>query len=141
MKLLGVPIADIPAVWPSVSNIVDKAIQRHGDARWTIDHVYTWLTAGEMQLWVDDTYKSVCITQILVYPTGTKELLIWLAATESGHLDGELELLDKIIASASVVGCSRAIAYCRRGLTKRLKDWKIRSVELVKEIKDARETH
>jgi hypothetical protein len=107
---------------------LEAALKRHGKTH-EKHHVRDMVMAGKCQLW---PYPNAAIvTEIVVFPTGMKELRGWLSG---GDLDEVLNALPEIEAWAKSMGCVRAAYTGRKGWIKAMPDYKAVSVVGEKEL-------
>lgn len=117
-------VDEFTRVWPWLS----KAIARYGPTH-EREHVLVRCLRGEAQLWTCD--RAALVTFIETHDAGLKELTIWLAA---GEMDGVRALEKQVVEWGRAQGCHRVAAVARKGFERAFRDYRAKSVLLVKEI-------
>lgn len=118
-------IADeLDRCWPWIQAALDHYGPTH-----TKEHILAALHGADAQLW--PLPNSACITRINVFPTGFKELVLWLAG---GKLE-ELQDIEPVLARfGRDTGCNRISIYGRPGWARRLAGYRALGTQITKDI-------
>jgi len=81
--MIGIQSQDIDLMWSHIEPLIKKPLERMGDIeRYTTDVIRERLNNCELQCWAaigpNNEILCVFITRITEYPTGYKDLTIWL---------------------------------------------------------------
>jgi hypothetical protein len=107
---------------------LEAALNRGGPTH-EKNHVRDLVMTGKVQLW--PMPNAAIATEIIVYPTGMKELRGWLSG---GRLDEVLSALPQIEAWAKAMGCVRATYTGRKGWIRAMPDYRAVAVVGEKEL-------
>lgn len=137
--LSGIPIRDVPAIWPHVSGMIADGLARRG-APAKLGPIYDELVDGKRQLWLATSQgrgiEALLMTRIEMDPRGKYCALKLLVGEEPGRW---LHLLQTVEAWAVENGCLMITTeWTRTGWEKLLPDYQPRRVWLEKELKHER---
>lgn len=79
VRLVGLPSWELAAKWPTLLPFIEAALERVAD-KYRPEHILEAARNADMQVWaveVDGQTKAVVITEIIIYPTGFKELSVF----------------------------------------------------------------
>lgn len=127
-----VPYWEIESEWPSVKDMINKAIEVQDE--WTLEGVKQGLLIanGNMQLWKVGSNGAI-VTIIQTFQTGIKKCLLFLAGGE--NLEKSLHAPEIIeIWAKRYFGCHKMIIHGRPGWEKMLKGYERTTVCLEKKI-------
>lgn len=110
--------------WP----LLEKAVERFGGA-FEKHHIWAEIEAERAQLFA--TPNAALVSRVEMYPTGMKELRLWLGG---GDMDDLLKMQPIVVQFARSVGCKRMLIEGRPGWARVFKDAKPLAVTLVQEI-------
>src|SRR5690606_38437080 len=135
IELRGVPAGAVPALWPRVEALVQRACVR-SDGRYEADDVLRALQAREMQLWIalarpGLAIACVCVTEIVDYPRERRCGLVFCAGVQPERWLG---CLGGIECWARQQGCAALELQGRPGWERLLGDWTKTHVVLRKRI-------
>tara|TARA_Y100000310_G_scaffold323853_1_gene384863 strand:+ start:16261 stop:16668 length:408 start_codon:yes stop_codon:yes gene_type:complete len=133
-NLTGIPAPKVPGMWPLVSELVTKALDRSNGAK-NADDVLMALMRRDMQLWMADDdergVRAICVTEVINHPQRRACFIYLVAGIERDEwLDHEKGLS----AWAREQGCGFMETYARVGWKRVLKDWTPTAVVLHKEL-------
>ena len=135
MQLVPVPHAGLSQAWPMVLADIEAACGKsEGDL--TPRLVAERLNEGVWTLCIafaqgDKPYRGAVVLGAEVQPEGRKLFRVVLVGGDAQAWPG---LLSEIEDMARVEGCARVVTTCRKGWAKRLKDYRLTRIELVKEL-------
>ena len=116
---------DIEDVWPEIKGLISKALM-HTDSRMTTYDKLRIVLNRELSLWVgfeDGVIFSALLTRIDEYPQHNI-LQIVTYATASGRDADFSTIIDTFVEYGRINDCIAMEALCRKGLVKKLPDWK-----------------
>lgn len=121
---------DIMTIWQEVEPLFDT-ICRNSEGRYATQHILQSLITEQAQLWTardEATHKfiMVCTTEIRIYPTGAK----WLVVSDIAGKDYKrwLWIFDKIKDWSKELGCVGIESQGRIGWKKIMKNFKKHSI-------------
>ena len=107
--IFQVPYWDVASVWPRVTALVQKALDRQ--VEWGLSDILEQLLAQRMQLWVVP-WRLTVVTQIQTYP-GVRICMVVLCGGDG--LDENKHSLGEIEAWARSLGCDELRIQGRAG--------------------------
>lgn len=122
----GIPIENIETIWPMVSHYLDKQ-----DADYGKEDFKGKCLRGDYILWVGRNGKVAVILEVSDYHKG-KECDIVVLAGEG--INDWINELSEIEEWAKRSGCNRMILTGRQGWVKVLKDYKVKTLTMVKRL-------
>jgi len=120
--LVGVLNTDIDEVWPIVSPLLQKAVDK-GQGDFLLQDYYEALLLRNMQLWVwkpEEKITAACVTQILSYPRRKVCQILLLGGT---GLKDWLKKENSLVEWAREQGCSQMEGFARDGWLGVLPHW------------------
>lgn len=118
MKISAVLPDHIPAIWPMVEPMLQKALNEN-PGLYTTDDLKQDLLTGTQSLWImynQGEIDAACTARIAQYPIGRVLCVEWLGGERmAAWLEEALEMLEVYAAD---MGCDRVEVYGRKG-------WKI----------------
>ena len=136
VQCTGIGDEYLGVVWLKVKPLLEKAL---GEGE-TIEDVLSRLFLKTAQLWIgatEDEIQVACVTEIYTRG-GTKYCNVWL--TGGKGVNNWLYYLDTIEAWAKEQGCdAMVIEKARTGWKRLLPEYKIKTIQLVKEIDHGRQ--
>lgn len=126
----GVPIENLEELWPMAWPYLEKAIEQGGN-EYHIEDVKISCEIGEYILWIVRNGKAAIILEVSDYPLGKQCDIVMLGGD---GINDWLKELEEIEGWASRVGCKRMILTGRAGWKKKLTDYKVKTVTMVKEL-------
>ena len=132
-ELVPVPSLMVPAVWPEVESLVNRALA-HGGGRYAPEDFIAALRRRDMQLWTvreGGLLIGLAITELRNYPRQRRCRYLLLAGD---GFDRWQHLQLHIENWARVNGCTAMEMCGRRGWERKLRGWRATHVELSKEI-------
>lgn len=132
VRLIGVPVEQIPQVWPRVERLVSRGLTR-ADGRYRAEDVLRALLGRDMQLWLaaGDRIEAICITEIVRYPRQQRCNLFLCAGAGRRRW---IRLLDTIERWARTQGCVAIELQARPGWLRVLHGYRQTHVLLRKEL-------
>ena len=133
-KLALVEAEDVDMVWGDVSPLIEKALL-HAEGELIPDDIKKHLDTSELRLWVALENKDVIasmVTEIVQYPRKKIVRVITLAGKDMSMWYDFLPMLE---GYAIRNGCSSLEAWTRKGMTRKLKDWKHSYDIITKDLK------
>lgn len=120
-RVCDVPVAHLPAIWPSVEHFVAQALALDECKRFLPVDVYQLLLAGKGRLWVSwdrraKEFEAAGVTEIIQYPR-CRECRVWLLSGKNMRA-WEREMREMVEAHARAEGCSHLSTSGRIGWTK-----------------------
>ena len=125
---------DVDMVWDDVSPLIEKALL-HAEGELIPDDIKKHLDTSELRLWVALENKDVIasmVTEIVQYPRKKIVRVITLAGKDMSMWYDFLPMLE---GYAIRNGCSSLEAWTRKGMTRKLKDWKHSYDIITKDLK------
>lgn len=124
----------LPKVWSFLEKHLQSVVDRsHGD--WTLEAIFNAMGNGALQLWMvwdGNEAKAVVGTELATTETDHKICTMRFCAGDDSPR--WLHLLDIIEDWARHQGCRRMEAVARKGWAKRLADYKMTHVHLMKDL-------
>ena len=133
-KVALVEAEDVDMVWGDVSPLIEKALL-HAEGELIPDDIKKHLDTSELRLWVALENKDVIasmVTEIIQYPRKKIVRVITLAGKDMSMWYDFLPMLE---GYAIRNGCSSLEAWTRKGMTRKLKDWKHSYDIITKDLK------
>jgi hypothetical protein len=133
-KVALVEAEDVDMVWDETYPLIEKAL-RYAEGELVPEDIKKHLDAGNLRLWVALQDKSVIasmVTEIIQYPRKKIVRVITLAGK---NMDLWYDFLPMVEGYAISNGCSSLEAWTRRGMTRKLKDWKHSYDIITKDLK------
>jgi len=133
-KVALVEAEDVDMVWDDVSPLIEKAL-RHAEGELIPDDIKKHLDSANLRLWValkDKDVIAAMVTEIIQYPRKKIVRVITLAGKDMSLWYDFLPVLE---GYAIRHGCSSLEAWTRKGMTRKLKDWKHSYDIITKDLK------
>ena len=133
-KVALVEAEDVDMVWDDVSPLIEKAL-RHAEGELIPDDIKKHLDSANLRLWValkDKDVIAAMVTEIIQYPRKKIVRVITLAGKDMSLWYDFLPMLE---GYAIRHGCSSLEAWTRKGMTRKLKDWKHSYDIITKDLK------
>ena len=133
-KVALVEAEDIDMVWDDVSPLIEKAL-RHAEGELIPDDIKKHLDSANLRLWValkDKDVIAAMVTEIIQYPRKKIVRVITLAGKDMSLWYDFLPMLE---GYAIRHGCSSLEAWSRKGMARKLKDWKHSYDIITKDLK------
>jgi len=125
---------DIGLVWDDVVPLIEKALQ-HAEGELVPDDIKKHLDKGDLRLWIALESKEIIaamVTEVIQYPRKKIVRVITLAGK---NMDMWYDFLPMIEGYAISHGCSSLEAWSRKGMARKLKDWKHSYDIITKDLK------
>ena len=125
---------DIGLVWDEVAPLIEKALL-HAEGELIPEDIKKHLDEGDLRLWVALEGQEILasmVTEIIEYPRKRIVRVITLAGK---NMDMWYDFLPMIEGYAVKNGCSSLEAWTRKGMTRKLKDWKHSYDIITKDLK------
>ena len=125
---------DIGLVWDEVTPLIEKALI-HAEGELIPEDIKKHLDEGDLRLWVALEGQEILasmVTEIIEYPRKRIVRVITLAGK---NMDMWYDFLPMIEGYAVKNGCSSLEAWTRKGMTRKLKDWKHSYDIITKDLK------
>ena len=129
-----VGVEDIDLVWDETVPLIEKALL-HAEGELIPDDIKEHLDKGDIRLWVamkDKETIAAMVTEIIAYPRKKIVRVITLAGKDMSLW---YDFLPMVEGYAVRHGCSSLEAWTRRGMTRKLKDWKHSYDIITKDLK------
>ena len=136
-KVLLVSPSDISVVWDDVVEFIDLAL-KHSEGELISDDLILPLNKGEQNLWValeEGEIIAAMITEIIPHPRKRVLRIITIGAKDGHGMDKWYDFLPAVEGFALNNGCSSLEAWTRKGMARKLKDWKHTYMVITKELK------
>ena len=133
-KVFLLEAEDIDLVWDDVAPLIGKALQ-HAEGELVPDDIKKHLDKGDLRLWVALEGKetiAAMVTEVIQYPRKKIVRVITLAGK---NMDMWYDFLPMIEGYAIRNGCSSLEAWSRKGMARKLKDWKHSYDIITKDLK------
>ena len=133
-KVALVEAEDIDMVWDDVVPLIEKAL-RHAEGELIPDDIKKHLDSANLRLWVALEGRDVIaamVTEIIQYPRKKIVRVITLAGKDMSLWYDFLPMLE---GYAIRHGCSSLEAWSRKGMARKLKDWKHSYDIITKDLK------
>ena len=125
--------AAVSRVWAHAEVLLRPAIDRTG-GRLSSETVYSWLCAGQFQLWLVHPTPAAVVTENRTFPTGLRVFSVLLIG--GTNREDWLWLWPKMEQWAKEHGCVKADMAGRKGWLRVLKDWKATTCDMEKDFFD-----
>jgi hypothetical protein len=125
---------DIELVWDDVVPLIERALQ-HAEGELIPEDIKTHLDKGDLRLWIaleDKKTIAAMVTEIIQYPRKKIVRVITLAGR---NMNMWYDFLPMIEGYAISHGCSSLEAWARKGMKRKLKDWKHSYDIITKDLK------
>ena len=125
---------DIGLVWDEVTPLIEKALL-HAEGELVPEDIKKHLDEGDLRLWVALKGQEILasmVTEIIEYPRKRIVRVITLAGKD---MNMWYDFLPMIEGYAVKNGCSSLEAWTRKGMTRKLKDWKHSYDIITKDLK------
>mgnify|MGYP003140780473 CR=1 FL=1 len=125
---------DVGMVWGEVSPLIEKALL-HAEGELVPEDIKKHLDKGDLRLWVALENKDIIaamVTEIIQYPRKKIVRIITLAGKDMSMW---YDFLPMIEGYAIRNNCSSLEAWTRKGMTRKLKDWKHSYDIITKDLK------
>ena len=133
-KVVLVAQDDIEYVWDEVAPLMDVAL-KHSEGELLTEDLVEHLDNDDLRLWVamkNDKVIAAMITEIITYPRKKILRVITLAGK---YMDLWYDFLPSVEGYAISKQCSALEAWTRKGMTRKLKDWKHSYDIITKDLK------
>ena len=133
-KVFLLEAEDIDLVWKDVVPLIEKALQ-HAEGELVPGDIKKHLDKGDLRLWVALEGKetiAAMVTEVIQYPRKKIVRVITLAGK---NMDMWYDFLPMIEGYAIRNGCSSLEAWSRKGMARKLKDWKHSYDIITKDLK------
>jgi len=133
-KVALVNSEDIGLVWDEVTPLIEKALL-HAEGELVPEDIKKHLDEGDLRLWVALKGQEILasmVTEIIEYPRKRIVRVITLAGKD---MNMWYDFLPMIEGYAVKNGCSSLEAWTRKGMTRKLKDWKHSYDIITKDLK------
>ena len=137
VKVVLVTEDDIDFIWEECEPLIDSAL-KHSEGELTSSDVYEQLMNNSMQLWIAMEHGetiAAMITQVISYPRKRVLRVITLGGKDGSGLDRWYIFLDMVEGFALKTGCTALEAWTRKGMVRKLKDWKHSYMVITKDLK------
>ena len=134
-KVFLIEAEDVGLVWDEVVPLIEKALQ-HAEGELVPDDIKKHLDKGDLRLWIALEGKetiAAMVTEIIQYPRKKIVRVITLASLV--NMDMWYDFLPMIEGYAIRNGCSSLEAWSRKGMARKLKDWKHSYDIITKDLK------
>lgn len=116
--MYGIPSESVPDVRDRALPLVERGLKATGaDVYWPAEWVLDECEARNKQLWVGGDFEWLAITQISVYPTGLKELDVFVVAGD-GIEEWYPVMVETLKEFGKAVGCRLIAGNGRKGWLK-----------------------
>ena len=125
---------DIELVWDEVIPLVEKALS-HAEGELIPSDIRKHLDTGDLRLWValeDKDIIASMVTEIIQYP---RKKIVRVITVAGKDMSMWYEFLPMLEGYAVRNGCSSLEAWTRKGMTRKLKDWKHSYDIITKDLK------
>ena len=136
-KVLLVLPSDISVVWDDVVTFIDSAL-KHSEGELISNDLMLPLSNGQQNLWIaleDGEIIAAMITEIIPHPRKRVLRIITIGAKDGHGMDRWYDFLPMVEGFALNNGCSSLEAWTRKGMARKLKDWKHTYMVITKELK------
>ena len=133
-KVVLVAHDDIKYVWDEVAPLMDAAL-KHSEGELLTEDLVEHLDNEDLRLWVamlDNKVIAAMITEVITYPRKKILRIITLAGKD---MELWYDFLPSIEGYAVSKQCSALEAWTRKGMTRKLKDWKHSYSVITKDLK------
>ena len=133
-KVFLLEAEDIDLVWHDVEPLIKKALQ-HAEGELIPDDIKKHLDKCDLRLWValeDKETIAAMVTEIIQYPRKKIVRVITLAGKDMAMWYNFLPMIE---GYAIRNGCSSLEAWSRKGMARKLKDWKHSYDIITKDLK------
>ena len=134
-KVVLVDPDDIQCVWDEVAPLMDVAL-KHSEGELLTEDLIEHLDNDDLRLWVamkNDKVIAAMITEIITYPRKKILRVITLAGKD---MDLWYDFLPSVEGYALSKQCSALEAWTRKGMTRKLKDWRHSYDMITKDLKE-----
>ena len=124
-------------VWDDVEYSINQAL-KFSEGELESKDLITPLSEGDQNLWValeDGKIVASMVTEIISYPRKRILRVITLASNSGQGMDDWYEFLPMVEGFALSRGCSALEAWTRKGMARKLKDWKHTYMVITKDLK------
>ena len=128
---------DITYMWDDVLPLIRVSL-RYAEGELEPEDLVVHLDTGQMHLWVAMDKGEVIaamITEIITYPRKRILRVITLASKDGHGMDNWYDFLPMVEGFAINNGCSALEAWTRKGMARKLKDWKHSYSVITKDLK------
>jgi len=122
----GIPVENIETIWPMVSHYLDEQELDYGEE----DYKNKCLN-GDYVLWVGRNGKVVVILEVSDYHKGKECDIVALGGED---IKTWIQELDEIEQWAKRSGCNRMILTGRKAWLRVLKEYRLKSIKMVKTL-------
>ena len=129
--------SDIPCIWDTIVPFLDKALQ-YAEGELLSEDILPHLESGDMRLWIAVEKGDVIaamVTEIVAYPRKRIVRIITLASDTGHGMKLWYDFLPLVEGYALSNSCTALEAWGRKGLVRRLPDWKNSYQVITKDIK------
>jgi|ETNvirome_6_1000_1030641.scaffolds.fasta_scaffold24040_2 hypothetical protein len=136
-KVVLVQPSDISIVWDEVVPLINNAL-KHAEGELLVEDLILPLSDGHMNLWVafdEGIVVAAMITEIIIYPRKKILRVITIAGKDGHGMDKWYGFLPMVEGFALNNNCSSLEAWTRKGMAKKLKDWKHSYIVITKDLK------
>ena len=137
VKVVLVRKDDIDSIWDECSPLIDLAL-KHSEGELISNDLLPFLKNGEQQLWVameDGAIIASMVTEVISYPRKRILRVITIGGKDGKGIDKWYGFLPMVEGFALKVGCSSLEAWTRKGMARKLKDWKHSYTVITKDLK------
>ena len=125
---------DITYVWDDALPLLNKAL-KHSEGELEAEDLIKHLDKGDLRMWVamqDNEIIACMVTEIITYP---RKKIVRVITLSGKDMDMWYDFLPVLEGYAVNNECSSLEAWTRKGMTRKLKDWKHSYDIITKDIK------
>lgn len=124
----GIPKEHIEELWPTIEDLLVKAIEK-SEYSFTIEDVKIDCLSGEYILWIARNGLCAVVLAVSDYHRGKQCDIVMIGGNK---IDSWLNELVEIEDWAKRVGCDRMILTGRQGWIRKLPDYEVKTITMVK---------
>ncbi len=136
VKVLLISPEDIDLVWDEAEPLIDSAL-KHSEGELISSDLIPIIKSGEQQLWVaieDSEIIASMVTEIISYPRKRILRVITIGGKDGRGIDKWYTFLPLIEGFALKHGCKSLEAWTRKGMARKLNDWKNSYMVITKDL-------
>ena len=135
-KVVLVSSEDTEVVWEDSKPLIEGAL-KHSEGELMAEDLLPFIKNGEQQLWVameDGEVIACMVTEVISYPRKRILRVITIGAKDGHGMDKWYTFLPMVEGFALNNACTSLEAWTRKGMAKKLTDWKSSYTVITKDL-------
>ena len=125
---------DVDSLWGHIEPLISKSL-KHAEGELIPDDLIPHLDDGKLRVWIaveDGEIIAAMVTEIIHYP---RKKIVRVITLSGKDMNSWYQFLPMLEGYAISNGCSSLEAWTRKGMARKLKDWKQSYCVITKDLK------